>query len=399
MLTTVQVQKELGVSRQTLYAWRKMGIVEVGKRPDGRLAWNDEAVAELRDRMGSDGQLRTAKTTKPFFEIQNRRYLGSKEKLLPFIHKVVSVHTRNIDSVADIFAGTGVVADMFAEDGKKVIVNDILHSNNRIYHVFFGREPVNWRRIESALKVMNRIRDYGDGYLERAYGGRYFSTDNANAIGSARQWVEDHRDQFNEREYDVLIASILYACDKVANTVGHYDSYRRKMDSFSKVVFRKPLIHRHYDCRIFEEDANALVRRIRTDLVYIDTPYNSRQYVDTYHVLENISDWHKPRLVGVARKSIDRGDRKSLYNLTSAPQAFSDLIGHISARYILVSYNNMAHKGVGRSNAKISHEEIMETLSRRGKVQVFAQDFKPFSSGRSDIRDNQELLYLVKVKK
>lgn len=399
MLTTAQVEKELRVSRQTLYTWRTMGVVGVGKRPNGRLAWDDRMVAELKDKMQSAGRLRTIKTSKPFFEIQNRRYLGSKERLLPFIHKVVSVHTRNIDSVADIFAGTGVVSDMFARDGKKVIVNDILHSNNRIYHAFFGREPVNWKRIESALEVMNRIHDYGDDYLERAYGGRYFSLDNANMIGSARQWVEDHKDQFDEREYDILIASILYACDKVANTVGHYDSYRRKMDSFNKVVFRKPLIRGNYDCQIFEEDANALVRHIKTDLVYIDTPYNSRQYVDTYHVLENISDWHKPRLVGVARKSVDRGDRKSLYNLTSAPQAFNDLINHISARYVLVSYNNMAHKGVGRSNAKISHEEIMETLSNRGKVQVFAQDFKPFSSGKSNIKDNQELLYLLKVKR
>ena len=57
----------------------------------------------------------------------------------------------------------------------------------------------------------------------------------------------------------------------------------------------------------------------------------------------------------------------------------------------------MAHKGSGRSNAKISHSEIIESLSKRGKIDIFRQNFKPFSSGKSNIRDHQELLYLLEV--
>lgn len=45
--------------------------------------------------------------------INNRRYLGNKYKLLPFITKVVSEECSDIKSVADIFAGTGAVSSAF----------------------------------------------------------------------------------------------------------------------------------------------------------------------------------------------------------------------------------------------------------------------------------------------
>lgn len=80
-------------------------------------------------------------------KISNRRYLGSKQKLLEFIEKIVEEHTEGIKTVADIFAGTGVVADLFQSKGKKVIVNDILHSNLVSYNTWFGNEPVRYELI------------------------------------------------------------------------------------------------------------------------------------------------------------------------------------------------------------------------------------------------------------
>ena len=57
----------------------------------------------------------------------------------------------------------------------------------------------------------------------------------------------------------------------------------------------------------------------------------------------------------------------------------------------------MADKGNDRSNARISDEVIMETLSKKGKVLIFSQKFKPFSTGKSNIQDNTERLFLCKV--
>ena len=116
-----------------------------------------------------------------------------------------------------------------------------------------------------------------------------------------------------------------------------------------------------------------------------------------YHVLENIVTWKKPELFGVARKPRDRRDTKSLYSTSKAPKAFEDLIGNIQSKYVLVSYNNMAQKGTGRSNAKISNEEIISILEKRGKVEVFSTDFQAFTTGKSDIKGHKELLYLLTI--
>ena len=189
--------------------------------------------------------------------------------------------------------------------------------------------------------------------------------------------------------------------DKVANTCGHYDAYRRKLDTMDEIRLLVPHLSRidnNKDNIICKEDANELVRHIYADLVYIDTPYNSRQYGDAYHLLENIAEWKKPPVEGVAKKMVDRGKTKSLYCTSKAPEAFEDLISNINAKYILVSYNNMAQKGVGRSNAKISNEEIIATLKEKGTVQVFSTDYKVFTTGSTNIQDHKELLYLCKCR-
>ena len=130
--------------------------------------------------------------------------------------------------------------------------------------------------------------------------------------------------------------------------------------------------------------------------MYIDTPYNSRQYGDAYHLLENIARWEKPRVEGIAKKMVDRASIKSKYCTAKATQAFEELIDGINARYILVSYNNMAQKGVGRSNAKINNEEIISILKNKGEVNVFSTDYKVFTTGKTNVREHKELLYLCK---
>ena len=71
---------------------------------------------------------------------------------------------------------------------------------------------------------------------------------------------------------------------------------------------------------------------------------------------------------------------------------------------LMLSYNNMSNKGNDRSNAKISDEDIMRILTKKGKVTVFESDYKSFSTGKSDIKNNKEktnfyVKYLVKKRK
>ena len=143
-------------------------------------------------------------------------------------------------------------------------------------------------------------------------------------------------------------------------------------------------------------DSNLLAQDIVCDLAYLDPPYNSRQYCDSYHLLENIARWEKPEVKGVARK-MDRSHLKSDYCTSKATEAFEDLVSRLRCRYILLSYNNTADTANDRSNARLTDEDIMRILSKKGKVKVFSQSYKAFTTGKSENDNNEERLFLCVV--
>ena len=336
------------------------------------------------------------------FNIRNRRYLGSKAKLIEFISNVVQKECVKSSTFLDLFAGTGNVAWYF-NDKMDVYVNDLLQSNYLSYIAFFGNELIEEHKINNLIKFYNSLTIDEDNYFSLNFSNTYFSDGNCKKIGFIRQDIESKykNSEINFRERAILITSLIYAMDKIANTVGHYDAFR--MDgNLDRELIMKPLELPsngiNDNNQIFCEDANRLVKRLNADIVYIDPPYNSRQYCDAYHLLENVANWEKPQVFGTARK-MDRTRLKSKYCTRSASEQFDDLIININAKYILVSYNNMGTKGAGRSQAKISDEDIIRTLSKRGKVKIFEIDFNQFTTGKTNIEDHKERLFLCVVGK
>lgn len=329
--------------------------------------------------------------------INNRRYLGNKYKLLPFIMRVVTDECADIDSIADIFAGTGAVSSAFTD--KTIITNDLMYSNFICNYAWFGAEEYDPQIIIDCVIKYNSFADLDDNYMTENFSDMYFSRDDCAKIGYIREDIETlyKNGDINTRERAILITSLLYAMDKIANTCGHYDAYRKGVEFEKTLELFVPLatVENNPENKCFNMDANDLVKNISADLFYIDPPYNSRQYCDAYHLLENVARWEKPEVFGVARK-MDRSSMKSKYCTQSATEAFEQLIGDIKAKYILLSYNNMAEKGNDRSNAKISDQDIMRILEKKGEVKVFSESYKAFTTGKSDIDDNQERLFLCR---
>lgn len=336
----------------------------------------------------------TVQTTK----INNRRYLGNKYKLLPFITKIVTENCGDFNSFTDIFAGTGAVASAYID--KQLTTNDILFSNYISNTAWFSPEKYDWDKLVGFISKYNEFDSIEENYMTRNFSDTYFSYDICSKIGFIREDIEDKKNSkiINNREYAILLTSLLYAMDRIANTCGHYDAWRRNVDLSSQVLEMRMLaaetnLNSKNHC--FNTDSNELASSIKSDIVYLDPPYNSRQYCDAYHLVENVARWQKPEVFGVAKK-MDRTSLKSKYCTQSAPMAFDDLISKLDAKYILVSYNNMENKGNERSNARISDEEILSSLKKRGAVQVFSEDYKAFTTGKSDRSDNQERLFLCK---
>lgn len=335
-------------------------------------------------------------------DINNRRYLGSKYKLLDFIDSTISENCTNVNSIVDLFGGTGVVGNCFLNKGKEIYINDILKANYNSYKAWFGKEKIDILKLENIINGYNNISDLGkiSNYFSENFSNTYFSENDCKKIGFIREDIEQKfkKNQINSRERNVLIASLVYSMDRIANTVGHYDAYRKLKSIKDKFVMYMVNVKEKNESNvhIFNKDSNELVREIKADLIYIDPPYNSRQYGDSYHLLENIVMWDKPKVFGIAKK-MDRSNLKSNYCTNKAVSSFEDLIKNCDCKYILVSYNNTGNKANGRSNAKISDLEIKEILGKKGKVKVFEQNYNNFTTGKSIAKEHKERLFLCEV--
>ena len=335
-----------------------------------------------------------------YTKINNRRYLGNKYKLLPFITGVIKENCSDFDVFTDIFAGTGAVSSAFTD--KQLNTNDILFSNYISNTAWFSPEDYDTSKLVKLICDYNTLEGNEENYMTKNFADTYFSRSVCSKIGHIREDIENrHSSKYiNNREYAILITSLLYAMDRIANTCGHYDAYRKGIDLSDQVLEMRMLsaqkgLNKNNHC--YNEDSNELAKTIKSGLVYLDPPYNSRQYCDAYHLVENVAKWKKPEVFGVAKK-MDRSALKSDYCTRSAPKAFDDLISNLDAQYILVSYNNMENKGNDRSNARISDKEILDSLNARGEVSIFTEDYKAFTTGKSDRSDNQERLFLCKCR-
>ena len=69
-----------------------------------------------------------------------------------------------------------------------------------------------------------------DNYVSLNYGNKYFHKITARKIGFIREDLENKykNKEINEKEYSILLTSLLYSIDRIANTVGHYEAFIQK---------------------------------------------------------------------------------------------------------------------------------------------------------------------------
>lgn len=337
------------------------------------------------------------------FNIGNRRYLGNKYKLLGWIKEIVNTNCTDVQSVFDVFSGTGSVASAFRD--KRLIACDMMKSNYITALCWFSPDPIDMVKLENLLTFYN---DYDssleDNYMSQNFSNTYFDKHTCQKIGFIRDDIQGkfERGEVNRREYACVITSLFYAMDRISHTCGHYDSFIQDGKYEGELELRMPEIDYALNPQnqIFCADSNTIADQVTADIAYLDPPYNSRQYCDAYHLLENVALWNKPEVYGVAKK-MDRTQMKSKYcKSIQAAVALEDLVRKLNCRYILFSYNNNGKKLQCRSNAKLTDEEIVRILSLRGDVQVFTMDYRGFDAGKSEFnKDNQERLFLCSVRR
>ena len=314
-------------------------------------------------------------------------YIGSKLSLLPFLDEVFRQVADGSEKVfCDLFAGTGAVGRHFKGRGLRIIANDLqyyAYALNKAYLEinetpdFVGLRTHYPEAAQEPLAFINNLAGVS-GFITQNYspvGGRqYYTEANAQKADAIRQTIEHWRTSglMTEPEYFYVLCSLLEAIDSVANTASVYGAYLKKFKaSATKPLRLKPLELKNHvaGCRVWNRDANELIAEIECDVLYLDPPYNHRQYGANYHVLETIAAYDNPELKGVTGL---REYPKSAYcRQNPAKEAMRQLISQVRAKHILVSYND---EGV------MSLADIQEMLGLRGEPKLFQTNYNRFKA-------------------
>lgn len=355
------------------------------------------------------------------------RYIGRKTNLLPHIEEVVLNNTSKDGIFCDLFAGTHSVAAHFKRLGFQIISNDLL-----CLAYVFGRALIQNNEVptfgkltnlpnacpaglfdetETYLKVLNylnRLDGITDGFIfntycpggDNGYNRQYLSDENGQKVDAVRRQIEEWRGDnlITEDEYYILLLSLLEAVSKITNISGTYGAYLKSWDARTyKELTLEPVASIPSDSEhtVYRQNANHLIEEIECDTLYIDPPYNARQYITNYHLLETIARYDNPSVYGKTGLRQYSEKEKSVYcSRAGCLRAFAALISRAKAKHIIVSYN---------SEGIMSEVEIRGVLSEKGGLpKLIPIDYRRFKSHSSDGFGNgknvREYLFYVQTK-
>ncbi len=310
-------------------------------------------------------------------------YIGSKLKLcqsfIPSTIKAVCGEDLSQKVFCDIFAGTGIVGRTFKTSVKKVISNDVEY-----YSYVLNKNYIeNHLELENKQKFLDKLNSLpliNDGFIYQNYclGGsgerQYFSDENGKRIDTIRTKITEWKKNgiITENMYYFLLCSLLESADKVANTASVYGAYLKHLKkSAQKPLFVEPAeyeinnnIH-----QVYNEDANQLINKIEGDILYLDPPYNTRQYGANYHLLNTIAEY-KP-FIPQGKTGLRKYVRSKYCTANIVKSEFETLIKNARFKYIFLSYNNeglMSIEDVKHIMSKYGHYDLVQTDYQRFKA-------------------------------
>lgn len=317
-------------------------------------------------------------------------YIGSKYKLLPFIRRVIfDVVGNNLSNkvLCDIFAGTGMVGRCLKTDVKKVISNDMEYYSYVINRNYIGNHiAINDK--EKYIDELNHIPLIEDGFIYQNYcwgGGKerlYFTDDNGKRIDAIRQQIERWKASYTISDdlYYFLLCSLLESADKVANTASVYGAFLKQIKKTAASKMILDAAEFEVNCNqheVYCEDANQLINRIEGDILYLDPPYNTRQYGANYHLLNTIAEYDIFEPIG--KTGLREYTRSKYCSARTVTEEFEDLIKNARFKYIFLSYNN---------EGLMSVEQIKKIMSKYGRYNLESCNYQRFKADKTVNRNH-----------
>lgn len=289
------------------------------------------------------------------------KYIGSKLSLLESIMASVEARFGPVAGrMIDVCTGTTRVAQAFRGRGWTVQSSDLSWATEAYAHAFLRRTAESGARIEGMLAEL-RGTPGSVGWITTNYcdvsgveGGtvRMWRPENGRKADGIRDQIAawEASGHINRHEAMILVACLIFALDKVDNSVGVQQAYLKSWAARTSdalllldLPFTDGPVALHYvgNCMDIEYE--------EADFAYIDPPYSAHSYSTYYHIWDSITRWDKPAVSLKTNRRIDRvssadefdGAMVSSWNSKrTALQSFMSICESLPVRHVLISYNN-----------------------------------------------------------
>lgn len=321
-------------------------------------------------------------------------YIGSKHKLSDFIQTTVhSVCGEDLSQkvCCDLFAGTGVVGQAFKPKVKTVIANDLEYysyvlNRAQLCEVFGKEEHLLCQELDALQGVTGFVsKNYGEYGKENRL---YFSQENAEKIDAMRTTIENWKEvsKISEGQYFSLLATLLKAADKVANTASVYGAFLKNIKPSARrtlqLVKQAPPTHslkkeatQHL---VFNLDANELIKKIEGDILYLDPPYNARQYGANYHLLNTIAKYNifTPR----GKTGLPDYNKSAYCSKRTVAESLDELIKNAQFKHVFLSYNN---------EGLLPQDTVRTILEHYGRYNLVTTKYQRFKADKTENRNHK----------
>ena len=314
-------------------------------------------------------------------------YIGSKHKLSNFIKDNIKQVCKDVSNsvFCDMFAGTGIIGRIFKNEVKQIISNDIEYYSYILNKNYIENcKKINYQKYIDYLNELDGI----EGFIYKNYskGGiterQYFSNDNAKKIDGCRHQIElwQQNKQIDNSLYYFLLCSLLESSDKVANTASVYAAYLKHLKKTAqKPLIIKPAIFELSNNfhKVYNQDSNELIKDIKGDILYLDPPYNTRQYGSNYHILNTIAKYDN--IIPKGKTGLRPYYKSKYCSKRTIEKQLEELIKNANFKYIFLSYNN---------EGLINLEKIKNIMEKYGKYnKIVKNNYQRF---KADIDKNRK---------
>lgn len=311
-------------------------------------------------------------------------YIGSKQTLCPILTDIITSEIQDLKSLSflDMFAGTGTIGFRFQELANNCSANDLEYYSFIINSALL--KCTYSTKLQEIIEECNILEGI-DGLIYLNYSENescermFFTAENARKCDAIRVFIEDllKSNTINQNEYYFLLASLIVSIDKVANTSCVYGAYLKEYKKSSLKTMTIIPIHTqtHINCEkniVFNMPAEELSQQdIYHDVVYMDPPYNQRQYSANYGPLNYIAHYDKSIVLKGKTGTLDGYNKSNFCSKVKVYDSFKTILDNIKCKYIFISYNN---------EGLLRYDELVKLLGSYGELKLYKIQYKKFKA-------------------